>query len=190
MTAPLVLPRRIPRLRWLPIIRHGANRLREAQWRHGPGIGASDAAGRPYEVDHIIVERLLEAPPLAAELGAGVVWERSRRYLLDGTPVQLAWSWFPGWLVRKVPAITRQDTGPGGVFARMAEVPGGYAPVRFQEAISLHIASEGEAVELGIAAGAPVFQIVRHSTDGAGRFVEVSRIVATSKYTLVYEMGS
>ena len=51
---------------------------------------------------------------------------------LDDKPVLLATSYLPASVVAGS-AITREDTGPGGTYARLAEL--GYKPVHFREEI-------------------------------------------------------
>ncbi|ESU49845.1 GntR family regulatory protein [Streptomyces sp. HCCB10043] len=46
---------------------------------------------------------------------------RSRRFVLDGKPVLLSTSYLPAPLV-EASAITQPDTGPGGIYARLAEL--------------------------------------------------------------------
>ncbi|EMF24625.1 GntR family transcriptional regulator [Streptomyces gancidicus BKS 13-15] len=63
---------------------------------------------------------------LAAE---AVMCVRRRRFLVDSKPVLLATSYLPLSLVAGS-AITQEDTGPGGTYARLSEL--GHAPVHFR----------------------------------------------------------
>ncbi|GAA4548846.1 hypothetical protein GCM10023097_34070 [Streptomyces collinus] len=68
---------------------------------------------------------------LSIEAGA-LACVRSRRFVLDDKPVLLSTSYLPADLVAGS-AITQEDTGPGGTYARLAEL--GYKPVHFREEI-------------------------------------------------------
>src|SRR3954451_11116743 len=85
-------------------------------------LAEAEGLGRP-SVDEIEVG---EAPPpdrvrelLDLRPRTRVV-TRSRRYLLDGLPVELALSYIPAVIARGT-KIAELDTGPGGVYARLEE---------------------------------------------------------------------
>ncbi|MEK8141760.1 UTRA domain-containing protein [Streptomyces sp. M10(2022)] len=63
---------------------------------------------------------------------------RSRRYLLDGKPVLKAVSYLPAEIADGTP-IAEVDTGPGGIYARLAEL--GHAP-KFREEIRVRMPSK------------------------------------------------
>ncbi len=69
-------------------------------------------------------------------------------------------------------AITRIDSGPGGTYARLAEL--GHKPVHFREEIRSRMPSPAEAERLSLALGTPVIQIVRTAFAHGGRAVEVN----------------
>ncbi|MGX1029706.1 DNA-binding GntR family transcriptional regulator [Streptomyces ambofaciens] len=83
---------------------------------------------------------------------------RRRRFVLDGKPVLLATSYLPASLVAGS-AITQEDTGPGGMYARLAEL--GYKPVHFREEVRSRMPSQDEATQLGMSAGTPVILVCR-----------------------------
>ncbi|WP_328969785.1 GntR family transcriptional regulator [Streptomyces sp. NBC_00239] len=113
------------------------------------------------------------------------VWVRSRRFVLDGKPVMVAVSWLPGELVAGS-AITEVDTGPGGTYARLAEL--GAAPVRFREEIRSRMPSADEAGRLVLGVGTPVVVIVRTAFAADGRVVEVNEMTLDSgSYVLEYD---
>ncbi|MEU7862253.1 UTRA domain-containing protein [Nonomuraea sp. NPDC049141] len=57
---------------------------------------------------------------------------RSRRYLINGHPVETAVSYLPA-VIATGPRIAEPDTGPGGIYARLEEM--GYRLDRFDEEI-------------------------------------------------------
>ena len=75
---------------------------------------------------------------------------RSRRYVLDGKPVLLSRSWLPAAIAAHTP-ITQPDPGPGGIYARLAEL--GHAPVRFREDRRLCMPQPAEIERLALAPG-------------------------------------
>lgn len=174
-----------------PIVRASPSRLARAQWAAGRSIWERDADGRQVTVDQVDVHedqaddqvaRLLDIAPGTR------VWVRSRRYLLDGRPVQLAVSHLPADLVDGTP-ITRPDPGPGGIYARLADVDA--EPARFVEEVRARQADAAEAAALNLGAGALVLQVVRTAIAGDGRPVETNAMVLdASAYVLRYAFST
>ncbi|MGZ3142406.1 GntR family transcriptional regulator [Lentzea chajnantorensis] len=110
-----------------PIRRVSPNRLRAGQ-----SIWDADLGSRPRTENVTVdVEQPSSKVAEALDLGDGDrVVVRRRRYVVEDKPVQLATSYFPESLVAGT-AITRIDTGSGGVYARLAEL--GAEPTRFTE---------------------------------------------------------
>ena len=100
---------------------------------------------------------------------------RDRRYLLDGKPVLLARSYLPASLVRGT-QITQPDTGPGGTYARLADL--GHAPVRFREDLRARMPEPGEVSALDLAPGTPVVEVIRTAYTSDAQPVEASEMVA------------
>jgi GntR family transcriptional regulator len=67
--------------------------------------------------------------------------------------------------------MTTEDTGPGGLYSRLADV--GHRPVRFTEEVALRMASEDESRFLDLPAPEPVFYLVRTAFDASDRPVEI-----------------
>ena len=67
---------------------------------------------------------------------------RSRRYLLDGKPVETAVSYIPADLARGTP-ITDPNPGPGGIYARLEEQ--GHTLARFTEDVAARMPTPDEA---------------------------------------------
>ncbi len=171
--------------------RRGIARLAHDGWASGRSVWETDTEGRDLTVDGVTVTeepapddvaRVLDLPEGAA------VCVRSRRYVLDGKPVLLAVSRLPADLVRGS-AITRADTGPGGIYARLADL--GAEPVRFREEVRSRMPTRDEAGRLGLGAGTPVVLVRRTAFTAAGQAVEVNDMVLDSAaYVLEYDFGA
>ena len=110
---------------------------------------------------------------------------RDRRYLLDGKPVLLARSYLPASLARGT-QITQPDTGPGGTYARLADL--GHAPARFREDLRARMPEPGEVAALDLAPGTPVVEVIRTAYASDGQPVEVSEMTAdASAYVFRYD---
>lgn len=171
-----------------PIVREGISRLGQATWPSGQSVWSAEAEGRDLAVDQMEV-REAEPPVHVRELlglttDAKVVL-RSRRFVLDGKPVLLSRSWLPA-AIASGSAITQPDTGPGGTYARLAEL--GHGPVRFREDLRSRMPQPDEADRLDIKPGTPVVDIIRLAFDRDGTPVEINEMTAdSSAYVFRYE---
>lgn len=158
-------------------------------WRDGGAIQDADTGERPRAVDVVISE--VPAPEriadlLGVEAGQPVVM-RSRRFLVEDRPVQLARSYYVPGLVRGT-AIVYTDTGPGGAYARLAEI--GCEPVEFVETLRTRMPSPDETELLELPGGTPVVTISRAAYAAEDRCVEVTEMVLDgSAYELEYRSG-
>ena len=98
-----------------------------------------------------------------------------RRYFLNGKPVLLSRPWLPAPIASGTP-IAQLDPGPGGIYARLAEV--GHAPVRFREDLRSRMPRPEETERLAIAPGTPVVDICRIALDADETPVEVNEMTA------------
>lgn len=171
-----------------PVRRRGIERVARRQWGEGRSVWAADIGDRELVVDSVEVGEEPAPAVIAAVLeldGAAQVCVRRRRFLLDGKPVLLATSYLPAGLVAGT-RITRPDTGPGGVYARLGEL--GHAPVRFREEIRSRMPSLDEAEQLALPSGVPVVLVARTAFDADGMVVEVNQMVLdSSAYVLEYD---
>jgi GntR family transcriptional regulator len=173
------------------ITRNSPGRLSRTQWGHGRAIQDHDTGPRARTVDIVVSE--ITPPADVAEalrLEAGqLVISRARRFIVNERPVQLATSYYPLDLVRGTP-ITYTDTGPGGSYARLAEL--GSAPVRFTESVSARVAQADEAFDLALpAVGGFVFDMTRWAYTAEDRCIEVNRMVLdAAAYTLEYHFSA
>ncbi|PVC91792.1 GntR family transcriptional regulator [Streptomyces sp. CS014] len=103
-------------------------------------------------------------------------------------PVLLSTSYLPAPPVEGS-AITRPDAGPGGIYARLAEL--GYGPLHFREEIRSRMPLPEEVAKLRLPAGTPVMLICRTAFAAEGRVVEVNEMVLdTAAYVLEYDFDA
>ncbi|CAL9609298.1 Mannosyl-D-glycerate transport_metabolism system repressor MngR [Streptomyces sp. enrichment culture] len=171
-----------------PLRRRGIDRLASDRWGNGRSIWSAEIEGRALVVDRITVSEEPAPDRVSAVLelpgNDTTVCVRRRRYVLDGKPVLLATSYLPLPLVTGS-AITQEDTGPGGTYARLAEL--GHEPVHFREEVRSRMPSRQEAAELGMSAGTPVLLVCRTAFTDEGRPVEVNDMTLdAASYVLEY----
>jgi GntR family transcriptional regulator len=152
-------------------------------------IAESEQIAATPSVDLIKVSEVRPSAEVADRLkvadGEQVV-VRSRRYSLDGRPVETAVSYIPADLARGTP-ITDPNPGPGGIYAWLEEQ--GHTLERFTEDVTARMPTPQEARLLSLPPGVPVFRLVRTAYDVDGRAVEVcDTIMATDAYLLAYEL--
>ena len=161
-----------------PVIRDGIARLSGETWPEGKPIWGAESEGRSLEVDRVQVSED-DPPPRAAVLlgladGERVI-VRGRRYLLDGKPVLIARSYLRASLVRGT-QIAQPDTGPGGTYARLADL--GHAPTHFREDLRARMPEPSEVSALDLAPGTPVVEVIRTAYASNAQPVEASEMVA------------
>jgi GntR family transcriptional regulator len=172
-----------------PIQRLARNRLSREERSEGPGTFLTDAAAGQWrpEVDVTLRAQAADAD-LAQELriaGGSEVFVRDRVMRADGVPVQLATSYLPRDLTRGT-LIEQQDTGPGGIYARLEEA--GHQLSYFIERVRTSAPDDVEAAELDIGRGEPVLRITRVAY-GTDRALELNHIVVLAeRFELVYEL--
>ncbi|MEU3990136.1 GntR family transcriptional regulator [Streptomyces platensis] len=173
-----------------PLRRPAIQRLSKEAWLSGKSIWDGDLEDRPWRVDVEVDEA--SAPPRVAQL-FGVesdrsMCRRSRRFFVDDRPVQLAVSYLPMGLVAGT-RITEKDTGPGGLYRRLAEL--GREPVRFREEVRARMPRPSEVELLELMPGTPVLEIVRIAATAEGEVVEVNdMLLDAGSYILDYVFSS
>ncbi|MFF8978511.1 GntR family transcriptional regulator [Streptomyces cellulosae] len=174
-----------------PIRRRGIQRLAPELWGNGRSIWSADIESRALEVDQVAVSEETAPAYVSAALDLTadeLVCVRRRRFVLDDKPVQVATSYLPLSLVAGS-AITQADTGPGGTYARLAEL--GLEPAHFREEIRSRMPSPDEVAQLGISPGTPVILIRRTTFTEQGRPVEVNEMALDAgSYVLEYDFGA
>ncbi|WP_320778847.1 GntR family transcriptional regulator [Streptomyces sp. CRN 30] len=174
-----------------PLRRRSIQRLARERWGNGRSVWAADVADRTLDVDRISVTEEAAPDRVAAVLGltgADAVCVRRRRFVLDGKPVLLATSYLPASLVAGS-AITQEDTGPGGTYARLAEL--GHGPVHFREEIRARMPSRDEAAELSMPEATPVVLVCRTAFTDEGRPVEINEMTLdAASHILEYDFDA
>jgi GntR family transcriptional regulator len=111
---------------------------------------------------------------------------RRRRYLVDRHPVEFATSYLPASIAKGTP-ITEPNPGPGGIYARLEEL--GHRLDHFEEEISARMPHPDEVRELVLAAGVPVFHLIRTAFDTEGQAVEVcDTVMSSDAFVLDYHL--
>ncbi|MFF4817315.1 GntR family transcriptional regulator [Kitasatospora sp. NPDC001309] len=174
-----------------PLRRRGIQRLAQGQWGSGRSIWSADIDNRSLVVDQVSVTEQGAPEHVARVLGVepGVpMCVRHRRFVLDGKPVLLSTSYLPAVLVAGT-AITREDTGPGGTYARLAEI--GAKPVHFREEVRSRMPAAEEAARLELSAGTPVILICRTAFADEGQVVELNEMILdAASYVLEYDFDA
>jgi GntR family transcriptional regulator len=170
------------------IVRSSPDRVAREQWGSGQQIQNHDTGARPRSVDVVVAEEPAPdyvATALDVEPGEPVL-TRTRRFLVESRPVQLAVSFLPLDIVGGT-RVAYTDVGPGGTYARLTEL--GHGPVRFRERITARAPrpEEVDRLELATSIGALVVEITRCAYTKEGRCVEVNRMVLdATAYELEY----
>lgn len=151
-------------------------------------LAEAEKAGMTPQVDEVRVSRKPAPEPVRQRLKLvddEEVIVRSRRYLADGLPIELATSFIPVALAEGT-SIVEQDTGPGGIYARLEET--GHQLARFVEEVSARMPTADERRRLQLGSGTPVLTVLRTAYSSDGRGVEVCDTVkAAPAYVLEYD---
>jgi GntR family transcriptional regulator len=177
----------------VPVIHRDAAGRQRAAFRQA-GRGAFDAEIRAAGLEPRSDAEIGEAAPPAAVSGTlgipegtAAVYRRRRMYAGPET-VQLATSWIPAELAHGTPIMTA-DTGPGGLYSRLADT--GHGPARFTETVLVRVPLDDEAAALGIDPDHRVYVITRAAYDSDGRAVEVcTHVMPTHQWELTYEWAA
>ncbi|WP_030236562.1 GntR family transcriptional regulator [Streptomyces sp. NRRL S-350] len=174
-----------------PLRRRGIQRLAQGQWGSGRSIWSADIDRRSLVVDQVSVTEQGAPEHVSRVLGVdpgSPMCVRHRRFVLDGKPVLLSTSYLPAVLVAGT-AITREDTGPGGTYARLAEI--GAKPVHFREEVRSRMPSGEESTRLELSAGTPVILICRTAFADEGQVVELNEMILdAASYVLEYDFDA
>ena len=174
-----------------PVRRLASDRFAQRHRKEGKAAFTAEAAqiGATPQVDMLQVNQVRPPAEVADRLGVADgtdVVVRSRRYLLDGHPVETAVSYIPADLAEGT-RIADPNPGPGGIYARLEEQ--GHTLARFTEDVSARMPTPDETKILGLRPGVPVFRLVRTAYDVDGRAVEVcDTVMASDAYLLSYEL--
>lgn len=159
------------------IPRSSPSRLAKARWLGGETIQDADTKDRRRELEPPRTGEM-PMPEWVAEALGGTTGEpvafRDRRYTVDERPVQLSTSYLPVDIARGT-QIMHTDSGPGGIYARLAEL--GHEPANFVEYVRARMPLPDEAERLSLPGGTPVLQVTRHAFNADGRCVEVNLMI-------------
>lgn len=176
-----------------PVQRRAPRRLASEVWNGGRPIWAVDMEERTVAVDRVTVTEV-DAP---AHIAHGLeladpapVLRRERRYVVDNRPVQLATSYLPAELATGTGnALSATDTGPGGIYARLAELS--QAPAHFTEELRVRMPNPAETDALQLGPGTPVVEVIRTALTAHRRPVELNEMVLDgSAYVLHYDFDA
>ncbi|WP_418956848.1 GntR family transcriptional regulator [Streptomyces tritici] len=174
-----------------PIRRRGIPRLAQGHWGTGRSVWSADIEERALVVDQIEVTEAPAPARLAEALGIpedAPLCVRSRRFVLDDKPVLLSVSYLPASVAAGT-AIATPDTGPGGMYARLAEL--GCKPAHFREEIRCRMPTADESQRLSLTAGTPVILIYRTAFTEQGQAVELNEMTLDSgSYVLEYDFDA
>jgi GntR family transcriptional regulator len=174
-----------------PVRRLASDRFAQRHRKEGKAafLAESEQVAATPLVDMIEVSEARPPAEVADRLRlaeAATVVIRSRRYSLDGRPVETAVSYIPADLARGTP-IAEPNPGPGGIYARLED--SGHILERFTEEVAARMPTPDEARALALPPGVPVFRLVRTAFDRDGRAVEVcDTIMAADAYLLAYDL--
>lgn len=173
-----------------PIRRLASDRFARRHRARGKAAFTVEAEQSGYtpQVDNITVSRAKANATVAERLRLAPKDEvivRSRRYLADGRPVEIATSYIPAALAKGT-KIEQPDSGPGGIYARLEEA--GHTLARFVEEVGARMPTPEERRTLLLSAGTPVLTVVRTAYDKKDVAVEVCDTVkVASAYLLEYD---
>jgi len=174
-----------------PVRRLASNRFARSQRKAGRAafLAEAEAAGAKPSVDSLHVAKGEADERVAGWLGVSPgdpVLIRQRRYLLDEQPVEFATSYVP-WDIAEGTQMTEEDTGPGGIYARIEEHA--HPLKRFSEDVRSRMPTPDEVKTLRLGPGVPVFVLLRQAHDTKGRVVEAcDTVMAGDRFVLSYEL--
>ncbi|TMR39689.1 GntR family transcriptional regulator [Nonomuraea zeae] len=174
-----------------PVRRLASDRFARRHREQGKAafIAETEGAGGKPAVDSIRVTEEDASADVQKRLGLQDdvrVVVRSRRYLINGRPVETATSYVPAAIARDT-QIAQPDSGPGGIYARLEEL--GYRLDHFDEEIRSRMPLRDEITALKLPPGVPVFHLIRTAFAQDGRAVEVcDTVMSSDAYVLSYQL--
>ncbi|HUR06159.1 MAG TPA: GntR family transcriptional regulator [Nonomuraea sp.] len=174
-----------------PVRRLASDRFARRHREQGKAafIAETEGTGGKPSVDSIQISEADPPADVAQRLGLSKgdkVLVRSRRYLINGHPVETAVSYLPVSIARGT-RIAEPDTGPGGIYARLEEM--GHRLDHFDEEVKSRMPMREEAKALRLAPGTPIFHLIRTAYAMNGRAVEVcDTVMSSDAYVLAYQL--
>jgi GntR family transcriptional regulator len=174
-----------------PVRRLASDRFARRHREQGKAafIAETEGAGAKPSVDSIEISETPAPVSVAERLGISTgdrVISRSRRYLINGHPVETAVSYIPAQIARGT-QIAQPNSGPGGIYARLEEL--GHRLDHFVEDVKARMPLRDEVRTLQLAPGVPVVQLIRTAYTVDGLAVEVcDTVMSSDAYVLSYEL--
>jgi GntR family transcriptional regulator len=175
---------------WQPIVRDATTRLAGKQWKRGRSIWQADLGDREMHVDTRV--RTVKAADVTADvralLDAPRYLVRDRVFTVEKQRIQLAASYLDAAAVGGT-QIAEIDTGPGGTYARLAEL--GLEPTLFCEDVRARFPDAQERETLRVGPRRIVLDVLREAATEQERTVEVTHMrMLADAYVLRYRFGS
>ncbi|HEY3683423.1 MAG TPA: GntR family transcriptional regulator [Streptosporangiaceae bacterium] len=176
-----------------PVRRNAVARYRTDARERAGARGAFDteirALGMTPRVEYRRVERVTPPPAVAAALGLETgtpnTLVRDRRMWADSVPMQVAASYIP-WEIAEGTQIAEQDSGPGGIISRFAEL--GLTQTRISERVTVRTPTDDEAHFLAMDADQLVYAVTHIGWTADDRPVEVTvHVMPVHLWELDYE---
>jgi GntR family transcriptional regulator len=146
--------------------------------------------GRTWRQEMLELREVPAPTVVAARLEvseADPVFVRRRRMWIDDQPTQYADSYFKADMVRGT-QITEENSGPGGVYARLEEA--GHKLTRFTEELAFRMPTPEEARGLDLGPGVPVVDLIRVAYAGDEPVEVFVSVVAGDKHVFQYEFDA
>lgn len=177
-------------------VRHHAPMMRFSGDRYSSSKGGSppstpfrdecERLGRVARVDVLAITRVSPPREVAKRLGVSSnrksVARRYSCYYADDVPVQLVTA-YVAWDDANGTAILQPNTGPGGIYARLAER--GHLMNRSRDEISARMPRVDEAELLRLPAGTPVLDVLHTGFDQHDKSFEVIYFVMRGDESIV-----
>jgi GntR family transcriptional regulator len=170
-------------------VRLGSQRYARSVRERGqaPFQAEAESAGLNWSQE-ILELAIVPAPAWVAdwfEIEAGAdVFVRRRRTWLANEPTQLGDSYYLPAVVEGT-AITTENSGPGGSYARLEEA--GHHIERFREEIQARPPTPEEAEALNLHPGVPVVELHRIAYSATGPIEVFRSVLAGDRHTFAYE---
>jgi GntR family transcriptional regulator len=146
----------------------------------------AEREGRSWRAEVLHLGEVPSPTVVAAHLGieeSEVVFVRKRRMWIEDYPMSLADSYFP-LDIAKGTAIRQEDTGPGGVYARIEEQ--GLRLTRYEEELKARMPTPDEIRSLHLPSGTPVLDLIRVAYAGDRPVEVLVSVVAADKHVFHY----
>lgn len=175
----------------LPVRRLSGDRFARKHRKAGKAafIVEAESGGHVPDVEVIELGPRKADAEIASRLGVrpgDKVMVRRRRYLLDARPMELASSYLP-WSVVEGTAIAEENSGPGGIYARLEEA--GHMLRRMTEEVTSRMPTPEEARALRMSAGVPVITLLRTAFGDDDQVLEVcDTVMVADRYVLEYDL--